>query len=163
VAHITLAVNKEERKNMRIIIGLLVCLCLVAGCVTTSQLPKTAVSEYLQTEGAGFTMHKTGDQMELKYAMTYGIRKPLPDNVVAKVEFENPEPNSKPLVAEQALEPGKSELLIRSPSLPGIINNHNYKVVARLYQGETLLTTHTQYVNFKMPDAALSACHIKTY
>lgn len=136
---------------------------LLAGCATTSQMPNPAVSEFVETEGAFFLTEPQGEQTKVLYAMTYKFRKPLPNGVVSKVEFENPEPNGAPLVVQQTIESGQTQLSVRSPLLPGMINNHNYTVILRLYEGETLFSTHTDSVRFQLQPEMVKILRLKLY
>jgi hypothetical protein len=86
-------------------IVLIVCLVLV-GCIATTP-PKPAVSEYVQTEGAGFAILQ-GTQ--IKYAINYILRKEVNPPASYSVEFENPKTGAEPLKIKGELNKGEKKL-----------------------------------------------------
>ena len=135
---------------MRIFLASLFVLMLSA---CSSNMPAPSISEYVKTEGGGFLMERNAG---VKYAMTYSLLDPSKSATSYKVIFESTIPNGNPVSSEGAIEPGTSELMVQSPVIPGVKNNHTYSVSLALYTGSEQLTTHQDQVRFSLPSNVLA-------
>ena len=146
---------------MRIIAGFAIACAFLTGCATSQPTSGMVRTKYIQTADAHFILQKGSRQ--LVYSLTFDVRKTLRDNVLAQTQFENPAPNGKPFIVAKTLEPRQTRFTVMSPPFSGIANPHDYQVVLRLYRGNELLSTHTQYVPFSMPAEELAAAQIEIY
>ena len=111
-------------------------------------LPEPAVSEYVKTEGAGFTVQNDAD---IRYAMTYLLRKEVGDVPSFMVEFENPADGELSLANGGMLDQFQTEIAVKSPVLPCIENQRNYRVRLKLFSGNQLVAQHDDLVQFALP------------
>lgn len=125
-----------------------------------SNMPAPSVSEYVKTEGGGFIIER---DKGIRYGMTYSLLKSSEAATSYKAVFENTIPNGKPLAVEQAIEPGTPKLIVQSPIIPGVKNNHTYSVSLTIYTGNTQLTLHNDQVKFSVPSDALAQFGIVEY
>ena len=108
----------------------LAALALVAAACA-SDLPTPTVSKHIQTLTGTFDVDPaTG---EARCAMTYKVREPFSKPLDLRVEFESPVEGGAPFVIERPLEPGDTEVTVRSPDYPSLRNDHDYRVVLRGY------------------------------
>lgn len=130
---------------------------ILAGCVTNNQaqlLP--ADTEYLTTTGGGFLL-KSGKPM---YAMSYLVKKPLPDGSLLRVTFENPENPNEPFVKN--VKANEGEVMVRSEPMNSIKNRKNYRVLVEVVLSTEVISSHVQFVRFEMPDALLKQIGVQT-
>ena len=146
---------------MRTIAGFVIACAFLTGCATSQPTSGMVRTKYIKTADAHFILQKRSQQ--LVYSLTFDVRKTLRENVLAQIEFENPAPNGKPFIVAKTLEPRQTRFTVQSPPFSGITNPRDYKVVLRLYRGNELLSTHTQYVTFSMPSEELTAAQIEIY
>ncbi len=134
--------------------------CAGAPAPTSSlPLPAPTVSEYAETEAAGFGV-KGGTN--ITYGMTYLLRKEVGDSPSYMVEFENPVAGEKPLASGGKLEPSQTEIFVASPVLPCIENHRNYKVSLKLFSGGNLVAQHDDLVQFSIPANLVRQTKLKT-
>ena len=121
-------------------------------------VPVPAVSEFVETEGGGFTVQ---DGSEVRYGMTYLLRKEIGDEPSYMVEFENPVSGGKPLANGGMLEPSQTEIIVASPLLPCIENHRNYRVTLKLFSGGDLVAQHDDLVQFSVPASLLRGVDLR--
>lgn len=126
-----------------------VALCL--GPSACGTLPSPTTSEYLRTSVAAFEIDR--QTRGVRYFVVYEVRKTPTEPLRVHVSFQNPVDASRPITMDTTLEPGQSELKVKSPTLPGIQNQHTYSVVITAYTGasETPVFTHAQKIVFIIP------------
>ncbi len=124
--------------------------------------PRPVESEYLLSTGGGFLITK--DQ-GVFYGMNFSIIKELPVGYNLRFSFENPREKSPDIVETQKLVINGNEILVQSPYLECIRNRKKYKVVIDIYGDESeswKISTHTQKVEFNVPDNLLQQLGIET-
>lgn len=143
-----------------------VTMTALAGCASQPQpqpqpqapassslpLPAPAVSDYVKTQGAGFTVQ---NDVHIRYGMTYLLRKEVGDTPSYMVEFENPADGTLSLANGGMLEQFQTEIVVASPLLACIENRRNYRVRLKLFSGNRLVTRHDDLVQFSLPPAMM--------
>ena len=132
---------------------LLAAFFVLALSACSSNMPAPAVSDFVQTEVGGFLMERDAG---VKYAMTYKLLKPSASATSYKAVFESTIPNGQPVTSEGEIPTGTSELLVQSPVIPGVKNNHTYSVLLTLYAGDELVATQKDQVKFMLPSAVVA-------
>lgn len=142
------------------LLSLVIAMIAVQALAATP--PRPATSDYLVTEGAGFLMNK-GEGVY--YAMTYSLRSPVSSPLYAVVSFQNPSDRKSPFRVNAIIDPGKSELLVQSPTFDRIKSGKTYKVTVFLYEDpehSLQIDKHTQKVLFQMPAEMMAAFGIRS-
>lgn len=141
-----------------------VTVTALAGCASQPQppqktpapsalpLPTPAISEYVQTEGAGFSVQ---NDVHIRYGMTYLLRKEVGDTPSYMVEFENPADGTLSLANGGMLDQFQTKIVVTSPLLGCIENRRNYSVRLKLFSGNRLVTEHDDLVQFSLPPAMM--------
>jgi hypothetical protein len=122
-------------------------------------LPKPAVTEYVKTEGAGFTVQ---DGYHIRYAMTYLLKKEVGDAPSYMVEFENPEDGKLSLANGGMLDEFQTNIVVESPLLACIQNNRNYRVRLKLFSHNRLVARHDDLVQFSLPRSMMTKVKLPT-
>ena len=132
---------------MRSIIVSLIAALIFVAC--SAGMPKPNTLGPVQTLGGGFII----ESGKLKYGMTYnaaGHQTPI----YGKVEFENPEHGSVPMVVTLGELDRTKNIIAQSPQFDAIRNYANYSVTLYIYSDPAmrqLLDTHADQVRFAMP------------
>lgn len=140
--------------------NLLVSVFVIFLAACGSNMPIPSISEYIQTEGGGFLIERNAG---VKYAMTYTLLPPGQSVTSYKAVFESTLPNGQPVTSEGTIEPGTSELMVQSPVIPGVKNNHTYTVTLVLSTNDEQLTSHQDQVRFSMPSSVLANFEVTEY
>jgi len=142
---------------MRNFIASIFISIVVVGC--SAGMPKPNTTGPVRTLGGIFLM-KPG---AIKYGMTYsaaGYASPL----YAKVEFENPETGSAPMVITLGELDRSKDILAQSPQFSAIRNNTTYTVILYVYsdlQMTKLVDTHIDQVRFAVPPETLKQIGVR--
>jgi hypothetical protein len=152
--------DKKALRSLIVLIGILQGCASSPAPSSSGSLPppKPAVSEYVETEGGGFTVQ---DGTEVRYGMTYLLRKEIGEAPSYMVEFENPVAGEKPLANGGMLEPSQTQIVVTSPLLPCIENHRNYKVSLKLFSGGNLVAQHDDEVQFSVPASLLRGVDLR--
>lgn len=139
-------IGERMKKFLALLFALMLSAC-------SSNMPAPSISEYVKTEGGGFLMERNAG---VKYAMTYTLLGTSKSSTSYRVIFESTIPNGSPVSTEGAIEPGASKLMVQSPVIPSVKNNHTYSVSLTLYSDSEQLTTHQDQVRFSVPSNMLA-------
>jgi hypothetical protein len=150
--------------------GLIVCGAALAGCASTHDkgqvqqvLPPNAESEYLKTVAVSISLNGNVTPIEISYAITLKVRKPLPESAIAVLKFENPDPRAAPVEVVYEPKPDQKEIFVISPSVACIVNGRHYRVVVTLFadrERRDILGTHEQMVAFFAPAVMLKTLRV---
>jgi hypothetical protein len=136
------------------VIRLSALFALLVTSIAVAGPPKPAESKYLITIGGMFLF----DAGEIRYAMDYEIKDPMPEFFVVRVSFENPKKGESPITETALLDIESFEVHIQSPPLDCIPNNKKYKVVVELFENESsnkAFGKHKQKVEFSLPPGGM--------
>lgn len=114
----------------------------VVGCGVMP--PQNISSEYLETEGGGFTLNR--EVREVKYMITLVARKPLPTGSILQAQFDNPA-GGPPLNITYQVAADQTKLVLTSPPVTGLKDRRRYQVHITLYSDATrnlLIDSYTQ-------------------
>ena len=139
------------RKVCVVFISLMLTAC--ASLLT----PKPVESEYFTTLGGGFMM-TLGAEPSKTYGVNLHIKKDLPSNTYAVIEFENPANKALPYITEGSIEEIKNTFAARyknvfvltSPKVQGVQQHTHYAITMSIYSDQSkqkLLSRHQQLVS----------------
>lgn len=133
---------------MKQILVTLVIVIFHISCATNSLQP--IESEYLKTTVGSFLLNR---DREVQYVVWCDVIKEVPEEIVLRIEYENPVNRAKPIVQESKLSPGQKVLKLESPVLPGIQNLHIYevKIVGTVKSTGAQIFQHNQAIKFVIP------------
>ncbi len=143
---------------MRTLFTFILTLALT-GCATS--MPKSAVSEYVETLSGGFVMNRRNQGVQ--YGMTYTLRKPLGANPSYKAEFESTIPNGVPVFTEGSINETEEDLIVLSPVIAGVKNDTTYNVTLSLYSQDQLIAIHKDQVYFSIQSDILNTFGVREY
>lgn len=136
---------------------MLVFMSLMLAACSSLLTPRPVDSEYFTTLGGSFLM-TLGKNPSKTYEINLLIKKDLPDNTYAVIEFENPENKTLPYISEGPIKEikniftghYKNVLVLTSPHVTGIKPHTNYGIIISLYSDKSkqeLVTRHQQWVS----------------
>lgn len=137
---------------------------VACGAVLGQGMPPNTETEYLRTLGSGVMLDGKVTPTKIFYAITLEVRKPLPENAVAVVQFENPDRNAAPVEAIYQPKPGETKFVVFSPSIICIINGRYYRAVVTLFRDRArtaILSTHEQIIAFSAPRPTLENLQVR--
>lgn len=142
----------------KILIVLIVMLALT-GCMLSNP-PAPSISDYIETKSSNFVIEH---QRDIRYSMSYLLRKKVTPPIRYEVKFENPAPKGRSMTVKGTIKPGESIFDVQSPVLPGIKNNTNYQVQLTLLSNDKIVTQHTDKVRFSISKSELQLLDINLY
>jgi hypothetical protein len=137
---------------------------VACGAVLGQGMPPNTETEYLRTLGSGVMLDGKVTPTKIFYAITLQVRKPLPQNAVAIVRFENPDRNAAPVEAIYEPKPGEAQFVVFSPGVACIVNGRYYRAVVTLFRDRersAILGTHEQTIAFSVPRPTLENLQIR--
>jgi hypothetical protein len=147
-------INMIKKTLITLALALALTSCML------SNPPAPSVSEYIQTKNSSFIIER---QRDIRYDMSYMLRKELPQPIRYEVRFENPAPRGREMTVKGAIAPGENTFSVQSPVLPGIKNNTNYDVQLILITNNQIIAQHSDQVRFSISKSEESLLDLNIY